>query len=239
MKIYPSHCFPGKLIVLDGVGGAGKDTQASELASRLKNRLGRDVYVVNFPRYNSSPYGPVIREYLETPNANRVPAKIASLPYAMDRLEAQPAIIEALDQNNIVIAIRYVASNAAYQGAKLTQTERSNYWDWLFEYEYGHNRIVREDALIYLWLPAALAIAQTVKRVTQTGQTKTDGRDGHELCDNHVATIIETYKTLVADLPYGHTIDCSDGHIVRSIDSIASDILHIVSPIISHAPSHR
>lgn len=238
MKMYPDHRYPGKLIVIDGVGGAGKDTQANELARHLE-RTGHNLHMINFPRYDVEPYGPVIREYLATLDANKTPAKVGSIPYALDRLGAQAEIVEALKAGKIVVAIRYTASNAAYQGAKLNSSERQAYWDWLFEYEYGYNGIVREDTLIYLWLPTKSAMDQVERRLMQSGRIASDGRDGHEGSDLHVTTIADTYRDLAESLSYGHVLDCSDGDSVRSIQSIADDIYAIVARCIGTPPSRK
>ena len=50
-------------------------------------------------------------------------------------------------------ADRYTTSNAVHQGSKLQGTERTDFFDWLFDYEYRLLGLPKPDMVIYLDVP--------------------------------------------------------------------------------------
>ena len=75
----------GKLIVIDGTDGAGKETQTKLLEERL-NAEGIHVIKYSFPNYDSI-YGKMISQYLQGDfgKSTEVHPKLASILYALDR----------------------------------------------------------------------------------------------------------------------------------------------------------
>lgn len=159
----------GKLIVIDGADGSGKGTQTELLIKRLKEE-GRDVLMLDFPRYESnSSY--FVQKYLngEYGSASEVSPKLASLFYALDRFDAKKEIITALRQNKIIISNRYVSSNAGHQGGKIKdEKEREQFLKWLYDLEYAICGLPRPDLNIYLNVP------------WETGQKLVDKKDPRE-----------------------------------------------------------
>lgn len=100
--LYQAHDYPGKLIVVEGIDGSGKSTQAQLLQKWLQNR-GVPVF---FTEWNSSPL--VRRATKAGKKKNRLTPTTFSLLHATDfadRLTYQ--IIPPLKAGMVVIADRY------------------------------------------------------------------------------------------------------------------------------------
>lgn len=196
----------GKLIVLEGAGGAGKTTQAKLLAERFRQE-NYSVFEISFPRYTTEPYGPLIKSYLsgEFGDSNKVDVRLASMLFAGDRLGARDELNQHLAKGEIIVATRYTASNMAYQLAKIyekSELEKTEFLDWLLKLEYEHNLIPKEDLLVLQYLSAETTLQMIDGR-------KDEGRDGHEPDSAHMAKIIDCYRMLVAKFPHWHEVDCS------------------------------
>ena len=111
------------LIAFEGLDQSGKETQAKTLAARLVE-AGRRVTMVSFPDYET----PIGGELYRALHGERDygPDVIQMLMIA-NRYEWKPAILRALDEGQIVVADRYLASSVAYGEAQGLDP------DWLFE----------------------------------------------------------------------------------------------------------
>ena len=142
----------GRLIVIEGLDGSGKATQAALLTKVLEDR-GVNVREVSFPAYESDSSA-LVKMYLSGAFGNKpedVNAYAASSFYAVDRYASFKTDWGGfyLD-GGTVIADRYATSNAIHQCAKLPKKEWEKYLDWLTSYEYGLLGIPAPDAVIYL-----------------------------------------------------------------------------------------
>src|SRR5438552_15172430 len=115
----------GLLLAIEGIDGAGKGTQAARLAETAAGH-GRRVASFSFPLYDGNPFSRAVADYLngEFGGADEVHPELAALLYAGDRFHARPRLLEALAVSDLVVCDRYVASNAAHQGAKLSGDAR-------------------------------------------------------------------------------------------------------------------
>jgi dTMP kinase len=103
----------GKLVVLEGVDGAGTTTQAE----RLGRRFGTRAHVTREP--STGPIGGLLRQLLGGAYAPVDRAAVALL-FAADRLDHLAREIEpALERGQLVITDRYVLSSLAYQSIDL------------------------------------------------------------------------------------------------------------------------
>src|SRR5256884_4041940 len=59
-----------------------------------------------------------------------------ALLYAGDRYEAKPRLETALNNGQIVLADRYIASNLAHQTARVTPEKRAAFVEWIEHLEY-------------------------------------------------------------------------------------------------------
>ena len=139
------------LIALEGVDGAGKGTQL-ELVSGLLRQAGLTIEVISFPRYRQGLFGDSVARFLNggfgDPGA--VPPHFPALLFACDRLEHRRELLEQLQRADVVLADRYVASNAAYQAARLEGEERAAFLAWLLRVEYDVFELPQPALQVYL-----------------------------------------------------------------------------------------
>ena len=112
----------GKLIVFEGTDGSGKSTQFRLLCDRL-NKEKIEFHNIVFPRY-SEDSSAMVRAYLNGEFGTKptdVSAYAASTFYAIDRFASYRLDWGKFYQNGaLILSDRYTTSNAAHQGAKLT-----------------------------------------------------------------------------------------------------------------------
>lgn len=105
-----------KLIVFEGIDGAGTTTQAKLLFENL-NKEGIKVHLTAEP--STGPIGKLIRAYLkkeERFSDNYLGEHSMALLFASDRLEhLSREILPALEKGNVVISDRYLLSSLVYQ----------------------------------------------------------------------------------------------------------------------------
>jgi len=100
----------GMLIAFEGLDQSGKETQARLLAERLVAG-GQRVQVVSFPDYATA-IGSELYRALH--GEREYGADVIQLLMIANRYEWKPAIVAALDRDEIVLADRYLASSVAY-----------------------------------------------------------------------------------------------------------------------------
>lgn len=103
----------GRLIVIEGIDGTGKSTQATRLAQSLRNQ---GVSVLQSREPTDGPWGKKLREAAAT---GRLPAEEELELFIRDRQQhVDQQICPALAAGKTVILDRYYFSNMAYQGAR-------------------------------------------------------------------------------------------------------------------------
>ena len=102
----------GKLIVIEGIDGAGTETQSNLLQGYLKKK-GIPAERLTYPDY-SHPTGKIIHEYLH--KKFELPNEVLVLLHLADRAKDAKKIKRWLEDGRIVIADRYATSAMAYQG---------------------------------------------------------------------------------------------------------------------------
>ncbi|WP_297501858.1 dTMP kinase [Thermococcus sp.] len=149
----------GTFIVLEGIDGAGKSTQARLLAEWFEER-GYEAVLTKEP--TDTAFGRLIRRLVLTGGREGIidGAKISheaeALLFAADRAEHVDKLIKpALQAGKVVISDRYFYSSLAYQWARGLDLE------WLIDL----NRFaVRPDLVILLDLPARESIKRLRSR---------------------------------------------------------------------------
>ena len=135
----------GKLIVIEGTDCSGKETQSKLLVKKLEKQNCPCVRLC-FPNYDS-PTGKIVggpylgKSYIcngwFSEGATNVDPKVSSLYYAADRKYNVKEIEELINKGINVILDRYVYSNLAHQGGKISDKEiRIEMYNWLDKLEF-------------------------------------------------------------------------------------------------------
>ena len=130
----------GKLFVIDGTDGSGKQTQLKKLMERLdENNI--EYRVMSFPNYES-PSSSLVKMYLSGEfgqDPKMVSPYIASTFYAADRYATYTKDFKEYYENGgIILADRYTTANIVHQAGKiLNEEERNKFLDWLCDFEYN------------------------------------------------------------------------------------------------------
>ena len=113
-----SPAYPGVFIAFEGGDGAGKSTQARELAEWLRDQQAHEVVLTREP--GATPLGGRLRELL-LGHGTEIGARAEALLFAADRAHHVESVIRpALQRGDIVITDRFSDSSVAYQGAGRT-----------------------------------------------------------------------------------------------------------------------
>lgn len=108
-----SQHFPGFLIVIEGIDGAGKTTQADRIQSALQ---GLGFTVVRTKEPTTGRWGKLLRDSALT---GRLSMEEEVETFIKDRREhVENLILPELRAGHVVIVDRYYFSTAAYQGAR-------------------------------------------------------------------------------------------------------------------------
>ncbi len=104
----------GRLIAIEGIDGAGGETQSNLLLKFLKEK-GIPAVKLTYPDY-SGPIGKLIHEYLH--KKFELSTEIQFLLYSSDYAKDQEKIKKLLDEGKTVVCDRYFTSALAYQGLR-------------------------------------------------------------------------------------------------------------------------
>ena len=219
----------GRLIVIEGLDGSGKATQAKLLTQSLQQQ-GLAVRAVTFPDYDS-PSSALVKMYLAGqmgPHPDDVNAYAASTFYAVDRFASyKTKWAEFYRQGGIVIADRYTTSNAVHQCSKLPQEQWEGYLDWLFEFEYRKIAIPEPDQVIYLRVDPAVSQALMTQRYAGD-ETK---KDIHEKDVEYLARSRKAAE-YCADRCGWHRVECTERGAMRTIQDIHQSVLRIAREVL-------
>ena len=112
-----AHDFPGILIAIEGIDGAGKTTQAHFLQEHLQSELQpKKIAVFRTKEPTTGRWGQILRDSALT---GRLSMEEEIDTFIKDRREhVEEMINPALKEGQVVIVDRYYFSNMAYQGAR-------------------------------------------------------------------------------------------------------------------------
>lgn len=211
----------GRLIVIEGLDGSGKATQAQLLAKRLAAE-GRDVMEITFPDYGSDSSA-LVRMYLGGQFGQKpddVNAYAASSFYAVDRYASYKTKWGAFyERGGVVIADRYTTSNAVHQCSKLPEGEWDGYLDWLFDYEFRLLGLPGPDEVIYL------AVEPDVSQRLLAGRYRGDEskKDVHEKDVEYLARSRRAAEYCAGRLGW-KTVACTSEGAMRSVEAIGAEV---------------
>ena len=145
----------GKIIVIEGIDGSGKNTQTNHILNYLNNS-GIKASKISFPAYEETFFGREVGNYLNGKfgKLDQIHPKLCAMLYAGDRFEKLPEINEKLAAGYFLIIDRYVPSNVAHQAAKLEgKGKREALALWIEELEYTVYGMPKPDMVIFLDVP--------------------------------------------------------------------------------------
>lgn len=211
----------GKLIVIEGLDGSGKATQA-ELLARTLTAAGREVRQISFPNYGSDSSA-LIRMYLGGQFGSKpedVNAYAASSFFAVDRYAGYKQDWGRFyEDGGIVLCDRYTTSNAVHQCSKLPEEQWDGFLDWLFSYEYDLLGIPAPDGVIYL--RADTAVSQRLMTGRYHGDE--EKKDIHESNLAYLARSRRAAEYCAEKLGW-RTVDCLSGGRMRSVEDIGGEV---------------
>lgn len=219
----------GKLIVIDGLDGSGKSTQLEIVQKKLED-MGVPVKTISFPDYES-PSSALVRMYLNgefSDNPDDINAYAASSFYAVDRYASYMKYWkEDYFSGKLILAARYVSSNAIHQMVKLDESEYDQYLEWLYDYEHEKLGLPRADKVIFLDMPTNISQKLLSKRYNGDESRK----DIHEA---HVSYLENCRKTaLYAANKLDWTVtQCSDGENPLPVEVISENVMKEISKVI-------
>ncbi len=216
----------GKLFVIDGTDGSGKQTQFELLAKRLKEN-NIDFRTTNFPNYDS-PSSSLVKMYLAGEfgqNAKEISPYIASTFYAVDRYATFKKDFEEYYNNGgLIIADRYTTANMVHQAGKIQdEKEREKFLNWLFDFEFGLYGLPKPDEVFFLNMPVETAL-ELIKDRDNKFSHKTE-KDIHERDVNH---LIDAHNAacFVAKKYNWFEINCIKDGKIRTREDISDEIFN-------------
>ena len=219
----------GTLIVIEGLDGSGKATQAKLLAAYLA-KTGRKVKEITFPNY-ASDSSALVKMYLAGQFGSRpddVNAYAASSFYAVDRYASYKKEWDSFyEAGGVIIADRYTTSNAVHQCSKLPPEQWETFLNWLFDYEFRLLGLPAPDEVIYLQVEPA------VSQKLMSGRYHGDEskKDVHEKDVEYLGRSRKAAEFCAAHLGW-KSIPCTRDGEMRTIEEIQEEVRQFAEEIL-------
>ncbi len=201
-----------KLIVIEGLDGAGKSTQISKLTRWFESNGNRCKYL-HFPRTEAPYFGELIARFLrgEFGEIDQVDPYLVAMLYAGDRKDSAETISGWLNDNFYVILDRYTYSNIAYQCAKIEEkSEALRLRNWIFRLEFSHFAIPEPDINIFLDVPFRFTEKKLTSQRSGDDRAYLKGsRDIHESSLEFQRRVRDTYLAVAENDDKLQVIDCN------------------------------
>lgn len=214
----------GRLIVIEGLDGSGKHTQAVLLKKYLES-TGKSVKLVSFPDYKS-PSSALVKMYLAGDfgtDADSVNPYASSTFYAVDRFASFRTDWQKFYENGgIVIADRYTTSNAVHQCSKLPAEQWDDFLKWLFDFEYKYMGIPEPNNVIYLRADPEISQKLMSERYN-SDETK---KDIHERDVDYLKRS-QVSADYCAEKFGWNIIECIENDTMRSVENISAEVKKI------------
>ncbi len=204
----------GKFIVLEGLDGSGKTTQAKMLVEKMRS-AGHKVHQCFQP--SGGPIGVLIREnFFQRKKVNPDVILYLILADRFDHLENE--IIPALEREEVVVCDRYILSTLAYQSKWLNEWQSR---ELKFIARASRDRVVTPDVTIFIDV-------LDEERMRRMAERK--GQDVYEL-DFHQRRVANNYK-FILDYNVDLKLNLPQNIRVVSGEGTPEEVLSRVSPLV-------
>jgi dTMP kinase len=163
----------GRLVVIEGLDGAGKRTLTDRLLGALHARGARSATLA-FPRYDADVHAELARDALHGRLGDLAGSVHAmAVLFALDRRAAAGDLRATVAAHDLVVVDRYVASNAAYGAARLHQDACGEFVAWVHDLEIDRFGLPVPDRHLLLDVPRAVAAERAAHRErTEPGRAR-------------------------------------------------------------------
>lgn len=216
--------FAKKLIVIEGLDGSGKATQAELLCEGLRKQ-GVKIRKVSFPDYDSDSSA-LVKMYLSGQFGSKpddVNAYAASSFYAVDRYASFKKDWSEDYKSGVIVADRYTTSNAIHQCSKLPREQWDEYLEWLFDFEYQKVGIPEPSLVVYLKVEPE--VSQKLMNERYAGDESK--KDIHEQDIEYLKRSREAAEYCSRKLGW-KVVQCDRDGSMRSIEDIHDEIMSVV-----------
>lgn len=221
----------GKIIVIEGTDGSGKNTQMKLLSKKFEEK-NINYKAISFPCYDK-PSSSLVKMYLDGDfgsDAMEVSPYIASTFFAADRYAAYKTDFGKFYNNGgIIISDRYVSSNMLHQASKIdNKEEKINFLNWLFDLEYNIYKIPKPDKVIFLNMPIEYSSKLLKNRDNRFDYKKED------IHEKNIEYMRRSYETAceLAKMYNWEEIKCVIDGKIRDINEISKEIEERIKDII-------
>ena len=216
----------GKLFVIDGTDGSGKQTQLQKLRERF-DKEEIDYRVVSFPNYDS-PSSSLVKMYLGGEfgtDPKKISPYIASTFYAADRYATfKKEYEEYYNHGGIILADRYTTANMIHQAGKIEDDqEREKFLNWLWDFEFNLYGLPIPTEVFFLNMPTEYAVKLMENRENKI--THESKKDIHERDKNHLQDAYNEAYKLVKKYDW-YEVKCVKDEKIRSIEDIHEEIFN-------------
>lgn len=223
----------GKLLIIEsGSDASGKATQTKKLYDRLISE-GYNCIRITFPDYESDSSA-LVKMYLNGQfgkNPEDVSPYVASTFYAADRYASFKTKWEQVyNEGTIIISDRYTTSNMVHQAAKMNDSEKEKFLNWLYDLEFNLYGIPKPDKVIFLNVEPEVS-----QRLMKDRMNKITGESEKDIHESNPEYLRKSYEnSLQIAEKYGWTkINCSKDNNLREIDDIHEEIYSLVQDVIN------
>ncbi len=222
----------GKLIVIDGTDGSGKQTQLEILEKNLEKE-NIEYKKVEFPNYDS-PSSSLVKMYLSGEfgqDAQSISPYIASTFYAVDRYATyKKEFQEYYENGGLILADRYTTANMVHQAGKIKdKDERKKFLDWLWDLEFNIYKIPIPSKVFFLNMPVEYSM-----KLTQNRKNKFDQNAKKDIHESNIKHLEDSYNAAceLAKIYGWSEIQCIKDGNVRTREDIGEEIFNIVKEIL-------
>ncbi|MFI3202368.1 MAG: thymidylate kinase [Eubacteriales bacterium] len=214
----------GKLFVIEGTDGSGKETQSKKLKERL-DKLGIKYKDSRFPNYESESSA-LVKMYLAGEfgsDAKAISPYIASTFYAVDRYATfKKDFEEFYNGGGILLLDRYTTANMVHQAGKIEdKQERAKFIEWLEDLEFNIYSLPKPNKVIFLNMPIEKSLELTEKRAN-----KITGEQTKDIHENDVGHLKDAYLAAceLAKEKDWLEVSCVENGKLRTIEEIHEEI---------------